>query len=126
MLKQRLILAAPAALSMFLAIGLSGASAETWNSQLFPKHNGKFTIHTVTFAGRDWTLDDFSYTGYRLGEQALGGEPCRKVFLIKAKGDISAELQTAIDEAGRSPLGGIVGIPRGVYTMSSAVSDATE
>ena len=63
MLKQRLILAAPAALSMFLAIGLSGASAETWNSQLFPKHNGKFTIHTVTFAGRDWTLDEQTIRG---------------------------------------------------------------
>src|SRR5205085_11228453 len=41
---------------------------------------------------------------------------------IKGAGDISAQLQTAIDEAGRSRSGGIVAIPKGVYTMSSAVS----
>jgi hypothetical protein len=105
-----------------LALCLSGASAETWNSQLFPKRNGKFTIQTVSFAGRDWRLDDFSYVGYGLGEQPLGGDPCRRVIVIKGSGDISAELQAAIDEAGKSPAGAIVAIPKGEYKMSSAVS----
>ena len=114
MFKQRI--------AALLALSLSGASAETWNSQLFPKRNGKFTVQTVNFGGRSWRLDDFSYVGYRLGEQPIGGDPCRKVILIKGTGDISAELQTAIDQAGRSPSGGIVAIPKGGYTMSSAVS----
>ena len=103
------------------AIGASCATAETWNSQLFPKADGKFTIRTVSFAGREWTLDDFSYTGYRLGEESLGNVPCRKLVRITGKGDISAELQRAIDEMGHTG-GGIVAIPKGNYTMSSAVS----
>lgn len=73
------------------------------------------------FAGREWTLDDFSYTGYRLGEESLGSVPCRKLVRITDKGDISAELQRAIDEVGHTG-GGIVAIPKGNYTMSSAVS----
>jgi hypothetical protein len=94
--------------------------AATWNSQLFPKVDGRFTIKTVKFAGREWTLDDFSYVGYRLGEQSLGTVPCRKVVRITGKGDISAELQSAIDTVGAAG-GGIVAIPKGGYIMSSAV-----
>src|SRR5262249_16998238 len=86
-----------------LALAL-GTKAQSWNSQLFPKRDGKFTMQTVAFGGRQWSLDDFSYVGYRLGEQSVGGDPCRRVIQIKGKGDISAELQNAIDSAGK--LGG--------------------
>lgn len=103
------------------AICASGARAETWNSELFPKIGGKFTVQTVQFAEREWTLDDFSYAGYRLGAESLGNIPCRKVVQITGQGDISEELQGAIDAAGAAG-GGIVIIPKGVYTMSSAVS----
>jgi hypothetical protein len=101
-----------------LATSLCG---QNWNSQLLPKRDGKFTFRTVEFAGRQWTLDDFSYVGYKLGEQSLGGDPCRRVFRITGKGDISAELQAAIDTFGKLG-GGIVAIPKGTYTMSTAVS----
>ncbi len=103
------------------ALCASGASAATWNSQLFPKIDGKFTIRTIDFAGREWTLDDFSYVGYRLGMESPGSVPCRKLVRITGRGDISAELQGAIDAVGLAG-GGIVAIPKGTYTMSSAVS----
>ena len=99
----------------------ASAAGNIWESQLFPKENGRFTIHAVTFGGRQWTLDDFSYVGYRLGEQNLGGDSGRPVFRITGQGDISAELQAAIDAAGKLG-GGIVAIPKGKYKMSSAVS----
>ncbi len=103
------------------AIATSGAATETWSSQLFPKVGGKFTIQTVDFAGRNWTLDDFSYVGYRLGEESLGNVPCHRVARITGRGDISAELQAANDAVGTAG-GGIVAIPKAHYTMSSAVS----
>jgi hypothetical protein len=97
------------------------AGTESWESQLFPKRNGRFMMQKVSFGGREWFLDDFSYVGYRLGQQDLGGDPCRRVFSITGSGDISAEVQSAIDAAGNGG-GGIVLIPPGRYTMSSAVS----
>jgi hypothetical protein len=103
------------------AVSMAGGAGAGWQSQLFPKTGGKFKPETVAFGGRQWTLDDFSYVGYRLGEQDLGGDPCRRVFPISSEGDISAELQSAIDSAGKLG-GGIVAIPKGHYTMSSAVS----
>jgi hypothetical protein len=103
------------------AISASGAATETWSSQLFPKVGGKFTIQTANFVGRNWTLDDFSYAGYRLGEDSLGNVPCHRVVRITGRGDISAELQQAIDAVGTAG-GGIVAIPKGHFTMSSAVS----
>jgi len=93
----------------------------TWNSQLFPKIGGKFTARPIHFAGRVWALDDFSYVGYRLGQESLGNVPCHRLVQIIGKGDISKELQSAIDMVGTAG-GGVVAIPKGVYTMSSAVS----
>lgn len=107
-----------------IAIGtihVAGAAGASWESLLFPKKNGRFTTETVTFGGRQWTFDDFSYVGYRLGEQDLGGDPCRRTFRLTGQGDISAELEAAIDSAGKLG-GGIVAIPKGHYKMSSAVS----
>jgi hypothetical protein len=62
------------------SIPMAGAADASWESQLFPKKNGRFGTEIVTFAGRQWILDDFSYVGYRLGEQDLGGDPCRRIF----------------------------------------------
>jgi hypothetical protein len=60
------------------AICASCARTETWNSRLFPKVDGKFTIRSISFAGREWTLDDFSYVGYRLGVE-FGQRPVPEV-----------------------------------------------
>src|SRR5215472_8422535 len=127
-LKRTSIVAAAPCLSMLIAtLALAGptvvfgAGNESWNSELFPRKNGTFAVETVTFGGRQWTLDDFSYAGYRLGEQSLGGDPCRRIIGVTGKGDISREVQAAIDSAGKLG-GGIVAIPKGRYTMASAVS----
>lgn len=95
------------------------AALAPWNSALFPLINGKYHIQTASFAGRDWRLDDFSYVGYYLGQRTLGQVPC-KVIRITHGGDISAEVQQAVNALGGA--GGIVAIPPGSYTMSSAVS----
>lgn len=44
-----------------LAVLLAGECglAQSWNSQLFPKINGKYTAQIVSFAGKSWALDDF-------------------------------------------------------------------
>ena len=103
----------------FVIIG-SVALAQSWNSRLFPNANGAFTPQTVNFAGRNWTLDDFSYAGYFLGAKSLGSVPCN-VVNVSATGDITAAVQAAINTAGAAG-GGIVRIPAGTFTMSSAVT----
>ena len=74
MSKRTLMLAVALGLSVFIAtVALAdasvvfAASSESWNSELFPSKNGTFAVETVSFGGRQWTLDDFSYAGYRLG-----------------------------------------------------------
>ncbi len=95
--------------------------AQTWNSQLLPKVDGKFVPRSVDFAGRSWKLDDFSFVGYRLGTDALANVPRGNPATIAGTGDISAELQSDIDTIGAAG-GGVVSIPAGTYTMSTAVS----
>src|SRR5260370_37388759 len=82
------------------ALCASGASAATWNSQLFPKIDGKFTIRTIDFAGREWTLDDFSYVGYRLGMESPGSVPCGTLVRITGRAENSAALAGAIHRVG--------------------------
>ena len=60
-----------------LIIIATAAIAQSWNSRLLPNVNGTFTPQTVNFAGRNWTLDDFSYAGYFLGVKSLGSVPCK-------------------------------------------------
>lgn len=110
-----------ALLSSLLIAGTAAvAAAQNWNSRLLPSVNGTFTPQAVNFAGRNWTLDDFSYAGYYLGAKPLGSVPC-KVVNVMATGDITAALQTAIDTAGNAG-GGIVRIPAGTFTMSGSVA----
>ncbi|HEV3112896.1 MAG TPA: hypothetical protein VGY99_20610, partial [Candidatus Binataceae bacterium] len=62
--------------------------AQSWNSQLLPNVSGKFTPQMVSFAGRSWSLDDYSYVGYYLGTKSLGLLPCNEVN-VTATGDIT-------------------------------------
>jgi len=86
--------------------------AQTWNSQLLPKVDGKFVPQSVDFAGRSWKLDDFSFVGYRLGAEALANVPRGNAATIAGTGDISAEVQSDIDSIGAAG-GGVVSIPAG-------------
>jgi uncharacterized protein (TIGR03437 family) len=104
----------------FAIIIASAAIAQSWNSRLLPNVNGTFTPQTVNFAGRNWTLDDFSYAGYYLGTKSLGSVPCN-VVNVTATGDITTAVQAAINTVGAAG-GGIVRIPAGTFTMSSSVT----
>ena len=88
-------------------------------SRLFPFVDGHYAIQTVNFAGRNWRLDDYSYTGYFLGQQSLGTVPCN-VVTVSATGDISQAVQDAINTVGTAG-GGIVQIPAGTFVMGSSV-----
>jgi uncharacterized protein (TIGR03437 family) len=103
-----------------LIIVATVAIAQSWNSRLLPNVGGTFTPQTVNFAGRNWTLDDFSYAGYFLGAKSLGSVPCN-VVNVTATGDITAAVQTAINTVGAAG-GGIVRIPAGTFVMSSGVA----
>lgn len=103
-----------------LAILAGTALAQSWNSRLLPNVNGTYTPQTVNFAGRNWTLDDFSYAGYFLGAKSPGSVPCN-VVNVTATGDITAAVQAAINTAGAAG-GGIVRIPAGTFVMSSSVT----
>src|ERR1700680_4209171 len=94
--------------------------AESWNSQLLPNISGKYTAQTVSFAGRTWTLDDFSYVGYYLGTKSPGSVPCN-VVNVTATGDITQAVQAAIDTVGKAG-GGSVRIPAGTFSMSGPVA----
>jgi uncharacterized protein (TIGR03437 family) len=94
--------------------------AQSWNSQLLPNVSGKFTPQMVSFAGRSWSLDDYSYVGYYLGTKSLGLLPCNEVN-VTATGDITQAVQAAIDSAGKAG-GGSVRIPAGTFTMSGPVA----
>src|SRR5260370_12757879 len=110
-------------LAHFLVIaGFSAMSsiAQYWNSRLFPNVNGKYTEQEVSFAGRSWALEDFSYAGYYLGTKSLGSVPCN-VVQVTATGDITQAVQAAVDSVGKAG-GGIVRIPAGSYTMSASVA----
>ena len=94
--------------------------AQSWNSQLLPSLGGKYTAQTVSFAGRSWNLDDFSYVGYYLGTKSLGSVPC-KVVNVTATGDITQAVQVAVNSVGNAG-GGSVRIPAGTFSMSSPVN----
>lgn len=71
----------------FLCVLLASAAARAQQtSQLLPLVDGRCAIQTVSFAGRDCRLDDFSYADYYLGARDLG--------------DITAAVQEAISAAG--------------------------
>jgi len=80
---------------------------------------GTYTAQPVSFAGRTWSLDDFSYAGYYLGTKSLGSVPCN-VVNITATGDITQAVQAAVDSVGQAG-GGSVRIPAGNFSMSAPV-----
>jgi len=90
-----------------------------WNSRLLPFTDGQFAAATIDFAGRTWTLDDYSYAGYFLGTRSLGSVPCNPVA-VTGSGDMTQAVQAAVDDVGRAG-GGIVRIPAGTFGMSAPV-----
>ena len=106
-------------------VAASGATAASWNSQLFPRPAGALvhTPTTVSFGGRSWRLPDYSYAGYRLGTQPLAtGVPCASRTIAAVAGtDIASALQAAIDTLGRAG-GGTVLIPAGRFTLSRSIA----
>jgi hypothetical protein len=89
------------------------------NSQLLPRVNGHYQIQTVTFADRDWRLDDFSYVGYYLGTRKLGDVPSND-FQVEPSDDITDAVQMAVEAAGAAG-GGRVHIPQGTFTISRSI-----
>ena len=94
------------------------AGVQSWNSRLLPLINGQFAEQTITFAGRTWTLDDYSYAGYFLGTKSLGSVPCNLADVM-GPGDITQLVQAAVEAVGKAG-GGIVRIPAGSFTSRSA------
>ena len=108
-------------LMLFLLSLLPAFSALGWYSQLFPFNAGSYDEAPVNFNGRTWQLLDYSYVGYKLGETGLrSGIPCTTIN-ITGTGDITAEIQTAVDtlETGG---GRRVVIPPGTFTVSSRIT----
>ena len=106
---------------LFLLSLLPAFSVFGWYSQLFPFNAGSYDEAPVNFNGRTWQLLDYSYVGYKLGETGLrSGIPCT-IINITGTGDITAEIQTAVDtlEVGG---GGRVVIPPGTFTVSSRIT----
>lgn len=111
-----------ALLGAAVAIAIAGP-ARAWTSSLYPADgNGGYRAAIVNFAGRDWRLQDFSYTGYQLGATAPAtGIACTNTRTITATGDIAAAVQAAVDAVG-SAGGGTILIPAGSYTIGRTIS----
>lgn len=109
----------------FTTVCAAGASAASWNSQLFPRPLGALvhTPATVTVGDRSWRLLDYSYTGYRLGAHPLAtGVPCASRTISAIPGaDIASVLQADIDAVGRAG-GGTVLIPAGRFKLSRSIA----
>lgn len=106
--------------SGLLLLGASLASA--WESSLFVWDPGLevWQSQTVSYAGRSWSLPDFSRVGFERGELAPGsGTPCTEIA-VGGRGDITVELQAAIDAVGAAG-GGVVRIPEGVFVVSASI-----
>ncbi|MBP7791743.1 MAG: right-handed parallel beta-helix repeat-containing protein [Candidatus Goldbacteria bacterium] len=89
----------------------------SWYSQLFPFNSGSYDEATINFNGRNWRILDYAYVGYKTGSIPLrNGIPCN-IITITGTGDITVELQQAIDNVGAAG-GGIVRIPVGTYTIT--------
>ena len=86
-------------LKLAWTIGLvSVAVLAQQTSRLLPNIDGHYHIQTVTFADRDWRLDDFSYVGYYLGTRNLGDVPPNE-FPVDPADDITDSVQAAIEAA---------------------------
>ena len=99
---------------------LLAPAAQAWESQLFPWGGSSYSEATVNYNSTNWRLLDFSYAGFELGASSLGsGIPCN-TFTVTGSGDITAELQTLVDNA-IAASGGRVIIPAGTYTITDSI-----
>ncbi len=112
--------ASPALLAcLLLAFAVPGIP-QNWESALLPTRAGHYHRTPVDFDGRVWQLDDYSYSGYRLGTRPLAEVPCR-VSVVEGAGNITSELQQAIDAVGRAG-GGVVRIPQGSFVIDRTIT----
>lgn len=98
--------------------------AEVWRSELYPK-DWMPPKESQSF-GTDKFLQDFSYAGFRSGEEPI---PERKENILNVVTDYGADpageidstyaIQDAIDDAGKLPQGGVVYLPPGEYQVST-------
>jgi len=100
------------------------APEPTWRSELYPEG------WTPEFTGPEGRfLHDFSYAGYRLGEEDFGAElPAKVIDVVADHGadpsgasDATAALQAAVDAAVEAG-GAIVAIPAGLYRVDGRVT----
>ena len=98
-------------------------SGPGWSSVLYPLDagGGGHTTQSFSAGGREFRLLDYSYSGYTLGQKSLASNlPCDNVR-ISGNGDITAELQSAVDSLGKAQ-GGSVLIPAGHFTLTRSIS----
>lgn len=116
----------------------SGGTPKPYDDQLIP--SGDYTgggTYSLIYP-KDWTpgyesvrtsdneklfLQDFSYAGYKNGEELIPTPDVSVTFSGKNDGsvDVSAELQKAIDDLGATG-GGVLFIPEGLYKLNSGIT----
>jgi hypothetical protein len=128
MLSMSILQAAPRrqALVLVLALLFAGSQAWAWRSSLYPED---WTPDFSDAQGR--FLHDFSYAGYRQGDEPIPENPPGSTIDVTAApynadnaglDDATAAIQAAIDDAGAAG-GGIVYLPAGTYRLMPGAED---
>ncbi|GEO07187.1 hypothetical protein AAE02nite_48510 [Adhaeribacter aerolatus] len=110
-------------LILFLTTFLLQTQAQTWRSELYPAN---WQAPTKANFYTDKLIQDFSYAGYRRGEQEISNKRQHLLDVTKApynadntgKQDVTTVLQKALDDAGSRPGGAVVYLPPGTYQVS--------
>jgi len=90
--------------------------AEPWRSALYPAD------WAPSFGAADGRfLHDFSYAGYRRGEQTIPDRKAPVIRVASGKGDRTAAIQSKLDEAARRG-GAIVLLPEGTLLVEGTLS----
>ena len=112
--------ALPRRVLLTLCLGGFVESTSGWQSVFLNATNESWTRQTVALGGRDFRLDDYSYTGYALSEFEAGQDIPPTVYPISASSgdDITTVLQTTVSNAAS---GGHITIPAGTFVITSTV-----
>ena len=104
---------------------LWSGSSLAWDSQFFPFNAGagKYLTQTVNVGGANFTLPDFSYSGYKLSQVGLGDSiPCNSVSITAITNeDIAPKLNMAVTTLAAVG-GGTVYVPAGTFQIGSRVT----
>lgn len=107
------------ALCLLAAAGLAAQEPARWRSEFYPED---WTPQHTLPDGR--FLHDFSYAGYRFGEEpprVAGPEFVLEGVDATGGSDVTAAIQALLDEAGAAG-GGVVRIPAGLYRCDGTLS----